>query len=489
MTEKQIVRANKAMLVVLLICSLFTLIGNASQLAMAGLNPIRSIIPMVLAVAGIVLDLVLYLSNKKGKALGQLGIYYYFVMYTASLILGGSNSVYPYFIPALYVVILTLEIKRVNILAVWALVDNVIRIIMTMASADDPTTVIETVMVEAIITIACVIAATQAVRNLALMIQENTDVIQHHADLSDSILKKTQVSSASVATLMKDGQTKIAEIQTEVQAIHESLSEISEGSTHSAEAVEVQTGMTVDIQTLVDDIYGQIQQLVEVAESCQTLIKEGAEAVENLQKGADKSSESTKEMEVAAGTMIERSAAVRDIIAIIEGISSQTNLLALNASIEAARAGEAGKGFAVVADEIRALAEQTKTSTENISTILDELSKDTELVSGKINETVEISNSQIEYIGITRDKFSSINDGIERLNGNVSTVDGSMRELKDKNNRIVEEITNLSATTEEISANCEGATSNSETTVELVKGFVALLDNIASIIYELGAKE
>ena len=64
---------------------------------------------------------------------------------------------------------------------------------------------------------------------------------------------------------------------------------------------------------------------------------------------------------------------IADFAKVISGIANKTNILSLNASIEAARAGEHGRGFSVVAQQVQSLASQTKNSSAEITTKINEV--------------------------------------------------------------------------------------------------------------------
>jgi len=142
---------------------------------------------------------------------------------------------------------------------------------------------------------------------------------------------------------------------------------------------------------------------------------------------------------------------VRDILRLINEISSQTNLLALNATIEAARVGEAGKGFAVVADEVRSLAEKSNTASSNIATILNNVFRNTKRISENNIEIKTELNKQKNIINSTLDSFKIITEGVHKMTPKISGINNTFTEINHKNKYILGRIRNIEKASSEIS--------------------------------------
>ena len=258
----------------------------------------------------------------------------------------------------------------------------------------------------------------------------------------------------------------IDELNESSEVVNMVMVDISDSNHSTAESIQTQTTMTHNIQEVIKDTIDSSENMVSVARQSNEINQQNAMLMNDLRQQSRVISKTNEQVSVAMKLLQDRTNAVKGITDTIFSISNQTNLLALNASIESARAGTAGRGFAVVADEIRQLAAKTKEETENIARILDELSENAGEAVDAVENSVDAAGVQEQMIEQVSESFEQLSENVNELITEIENIDKMLIDLSEANNHIVDNISNLSATTEEVTASSMQA---SEMTMENFK--------------------
>ncbi|MCR5355499.1 MAG: methyl-accepting chemotaxis protein [Lachnospiraceae bacterium] len=300
-------------------------------------------------------------------------------------------------------------------------------------------------------------------------INEYTQVLQ---EITLKIKNETVSLTESAQTVMSSIMSS-NEQATDTSAIMQQL----------AASMDSVTQTTDDIQGHINSIYDEINVIAASSEDGLTFSNEMNSRAVDLRDSSSKSQENTQriisEITSTLRLSIENSknvTQINDLTNDILSIASQTNLLALNASIEAARAGEAGKGFAVVADEIRQLADNSKTTANNIQEV-------SSLVNDAVNELVANTDTLLNYMNadIITDYNSMVTTG-ETYVDDAYHIREIMTRLQEQTDDIKNSITSMTElinnTTTAISESSTGISAAAQNTCNLV-------DSISNIDSEM----
>ena len=212
------------------------------------------------------------------------------------------------------------------------------------------------------------------------------DYSEFAAKVADGDLRATVTANGSadlhgLSESLNSMVSGLAQISTHIQAgvqdigastaeILASVSQHTESASLQSAAI-AQTSSTVnelrlaaeDTAKMASEVADRSNDSLQVSGEATTAVNAITTAMEDIRERVDAIARDIV-------TLSERTQQIGEITATVNGLADRSNLLALNASIEAARAGEHGKGFMVVAEEVRKLAEQSKSATAQVETIL-----------------------------------------------------------------------------------------------------------------------
>lgn len=269
----------------------------------------------------------------------------------------------------------------------------------------------------------------------------------------DEVVGNVTESVATADSSAGDVSAVMEEMSASMQEISATVTNVSNDTTALDDSAKVLSTESISL----------LDYAVEMKQRADELRANSSASRDNAVKVIDEISASLKQA-------IEASASVNQVNELTDeilSISSKTNLLALNASIEAARAGEAGRGFAVVAEEIRQLADNSRSTANNIQEI-------NNLVVGAVNQLTDASNSILSFVetSVLSDYENMVEVGMQYKNdsAHVNDVVERFNEMSDDLNKITNSISEaMSGISIAVDESAKGVSQAAESTADLAE--------------------
>lgn len=428
------------------------------------------------------INMIIYKKNKAGDKVRYGIMIAYTAFYAFALITSPSPLSFVYIFPLMVALLMYCDSRMTLIYGVLITIINIINIVINVAvrKINAPLDIANDEIQMAVIILA-IVFMTLTCKVLAKISDAEIHSTKQNANKISDLLQRVTDAMGVLSSNMEEISSISLEIAEKGNQEAQSMFEIANGTSDLASNIQNQLNMAETINELTQESLGIVESVQNKFHNTAERVDQGNEKMAQLEQCANVSKGAGGDVDASMRTLLNKINEAIDYISLIETVNSQTNLLALNASIEAARAGEAGRGFAVVADEIRSLAEQTSQSTDSIRRIFAELSEQANDTGYNVGRLLEVNEKQLNIIGSTTEIFHAIKEHVTEVSKSMDEQVEYSKNIAVSNGKIMADIENLTAFSQELTA-------NTETTKALNDDVIEGTNNIASHMQEIAAE-
>ncbi|PKL60611.1 MAG: hypothetical protein CVV33_01770, partial [Methanomicrobiales archaeon HGW-Methanomicrobiales-4] len=214
----------------------------------------------------------------------------------------------------------------------------------------------------------------------------------------------------------------IEEVTAGTQQISQNTSTVSQNSRSGSEGILQILKAMEDLSQVIEAVAHRADSVSSSSQRANDHAKTGIELAKRSEMTMGEITSSTEQVDTLIKDINGQMNEIGKIIRMISDIANQTNLLTLNAAIEAARAGDAGRGFAVVAAEVKALAQDSRKSAENITDLISNLQAKAKKATEAIDKTSIVVREGSDSLTETLSEFNQIAESIELITTNMMDV-------------------------------------------------------------------
>ncbi len=275
-------------------------------------------------------------------------------------------------------------------------------------------------------------------RNLTVRAKVTEDATGPLADAINQLAEDT----TEVLMQVREVATSVENVSQEVNRHALSVNDLAQ--IEQAEAEETAARLETILQRL-DNIAAAAQQANQVADNTSATTRNAQATVSRSVETMTGIRSTVQETGKRLKRLGERSQEISQITDVINNLSERTTVLALNASMQATAAGEAGRGFSMIAEEIQRLAENSRDSTNQISTLIRNIQQEANTTIATMEQTIEkvvngagLAEEASRQMQATLDTTNQLVTSVEQI-ANASAEQVSIsKDLQNRAERILE---------------------------------------------------